>query len=258
MPSKPAILAEREGAVLRLTINRPPLNILDLETIRELSNSLNSLAEVKDTALRLVEIRGQGSKAFAAGTDIRDHFPGRVEGMLPEFHGLIRLLLKIEVLTLAIVDGYCLGGGMELAMACDFVIASSEARFGQPEIKLGAFPPAATVLLPHLIPEKRAAEIILTGEPVTAREAARLGLVNRVVARSRLEGEVRRFSASLLAHSPSVTRLALKSVRMARQRGFEAALRECERLYLEDLVNLPDYPEGHQAFLDKRPPRWSS
>lgn len=248
------IVAERQGTVARLLINRPPLNILDLETLRELSAKLG--AALGEAGVRLVEIRGAGEKAFSAGTDIRDHLPERAPGMLREFHALIRALLYAASPTLAVVRGHCLGGGMELALACDFILASTDARFGQPEIKVGAFPPAAAVLLPRLIPEKKASEIILTGEPISAQEAWQLGLVNRVVEVGDLEGEVQKFLSALLTHSSKVAALARKAVRLGSCQAFESALRESERIYLEELLSTEDALEGLRAYLEKRPPEW--
>jgi enoyl-CoA hydratase/carnithine racemase len=145
---------------------------------------------------------------------------------------------------------------MELALACDFILTSSNARFALPEINVGAFPPVAAILLPWLIPEKMALEIILTGEPVTAEEAFRLGLVNRIAPDAALEDEVRKFSDTLLARSSGVLSLARKAARLGSRQAFEAAIRESERIYLEELLRAEDAREGVQAFLEKRSPRW--
>ncbi len=240
----------------RLVINRPPLNILDLETIRQMRAEME--AAVGTTGVRLIEIRGAGAKAFSAGTDIRDHFPHRAPEMLREFHALIRAVLYAPCPVLAVVRGHCLGGGAELALACDFIVASADARFGQPEIKLGAFPPVAAALLPRLIAEKRALEIIMTGEALTAAEACRLGLVNRVAPAGGLEKEVKRFSSGVLNKSSRVLALARKAARLGSRECFESALRQSERIYLEELLPSEDAVEGLRAFLEKRPPNWKS
>jgi cyclohexa-1,5-dienecarbonyl-CoA hydratase len=250
------IFAERSDAVARLVINRPPLNILDLDAIRELNSRLT--AAFKEEGVRLVQIRGASEKAFSAGVDVRDHLPDRAPEMLREFHTLVRAVLYAPCPVLAVVRGHCLGGGMELAMSCDFVVASDDACFGQPEIKVGAFPPVAAVLLSRLIPERKALEMILTGEPIAAEQAQRLGLVNRVVSSAELEGEVERFSGLLLAQSAQVTTLARKAARLAPQATLESALRESERIYLEHLLSTEDASEGLRAFLEKRPPVWTN
>ncbi len=248
------IVVERQASVARLTINRPPLNILDLATLREMRRKLE--AAIGEPGVRLIEMRGSGRKAFCAGTDIRDHFPERAPEMLREFHAVVRAVLYAPCPTLAVVRGYCFGGGMELALACDFILASKDARFGQPEIKLGSFPPVATALLPRLIAEKKALEIILTGETFDAAEAYRLGLVNRVVAANQLQKEVKKFTDNLLAKSPQVLALARKATRLGSREGFESALRESERIYLEELLATEDALEGLRAFLEKRAPVW--
>ncbi len=252
----PQILTEHRGAVARLVINRPPLNILNLPALREFRAVLDCVLNNSD--VRLIELTGAGEKAFCAGTDIRDHVRDRAPELLREFHALIRAVLGARCPTVAVVRGHCLGGGMELAMACDFILASSSARFGQPEIKVGAIPPAAAVLLPALIPEKRALEMILTGEPISGEAAFRLGLVNRVVPDAELEHAAQEFAAALLAQSPTVLQLARKTVRLESRHAFEAALRETERIYLEELLPTEDAAEGIQSFLEKRPPKWKA
>jgi cyclohexa-1,5-dienecarbonyl-CoA hydratase len=250
------ILVERRGRVTRLLINRPPLNILDIATLRELHAALDSA--LNDPEVRVVEFSGAGEKAFSAGTEIRDHVPECAPEMLREFHALVRAVIASHYPTVAVVRGHCLGGGMELALACDFILASSSARFGQPEIKVGAFPPVAAILLPKMIPEKRALEMILTGEPVTAEEAFRLGLVNRVASEAALDDEVQKFSGQLLGQSPAILALARRTARLESRRAFEAALRETERIYLEELLHTEDAVEGIHAFLEKRPPKWKA
>ncbi|MGH7870536.1 MAG: enoyl-CoA hydratase/isomerase family protein [Candidatus Dormibacteraceae bacterium] len=176
--------------------------------------------------------------------------------MLNEFHALIRSVLRAPCPMVAIVRGNCLGGGMELALACDFILAAEDASFGLPEIRVGAFPPVASVLLPRLIPEKKALEMILTGEGIGAPEAARLGLVNLVARGDDFDAEVARFEEKLLARSPAVMAMALRAVRMRRLEGFEPALRETERIYLHELLPTKDATEGLQAFVEQRSPRW--
>lgn len=253
-----AVSVEHKHRVASLTIQRPPLNVLDTATIRELRERMVDLwgDKAESSAVRLVEIRGSGDRAFSAGVEIRDHFPARAAEMLNEFHALIRSVLRAPCPVAAIVRGYCLGGGMELALACDFILAAEGASFGQPEIRVGAFPTVASVLLPRLIPEKKAVEMILTGEGMSAQEAARFGLVNRLARADEFDAEVTRFEEALLARSTTVMALALRAVRMRRLEGFAAALRETERIYLQELLPTKDATEGLQAFVEKRAPRW--
>ena len=247
-----SVIVERERSVARLVLNRPPLNLLDLETIHQLNVELGEV--LSDDSVRLIEI--QGTESFSAGVEIRDHFPDRAPQMLREFHALIRAVLYARCPTLAVVCGHCLGGGLELAMACDFIIASDGARFAQPEIKVGCFPPVAAVLLPRLIPEKKALEMILTAQAIGAEEAYRWGLVSRVAPAAALERVANEFSNALLAQSPQVLALARKAARLGSRETFESVLRESERIYVEELLPAADVSEGLRAFLEKRPPHW--
>jgi len=247
------ILAEINGDTALLTINRPPLNILDLATIRLLRSRLEEL--LNSTVVSVVEIHGTDS-VFSAGVEVRDHFPERAPEMLREFHALIRSVLYAPVPVIAVVRGHCLGGGMELALASDFVVAAEQASFGQPEIRAGCFAPVASVLLPLLLPGKKALELLLTGEAISGAEAERLGLVNRVAPVSALDDAVADLRSKLLAQSPAVLALARKAARLGSRASFESALREAERIYLDELLTTDDAVEGLQAFVDKRKPEW--
>src|SRR4029079_3095675 len=176
--------------------------------------------------------------------------------MLDSFHAIFRSLEQIARPTIAIVDGAALGGGCELVAACDIVIASERARFGQPEIKLGVFPPVAAVLLPRVIGEKRARELILTGELIEAPEAARLGLVNYLLPRSELEHK----AAELLSRFRSLASAPLaftkQAIDLGRGCSLDSALKEVEDLYLNELMKTHDAPEGIKAFTEKRKPEW--
>lgn len=248
-----SVQTEARNGVARLIINKPPLNILDLDSIRRLRESLQRAADIG--GVRVLEIHG-GASAFCAGVEIRDHFPDRAPAMLGEFHALIRSVLYARVPVIAVVRGHCLGGGMELAMAADFVLAAADASFGQPEIGVGCFAPVGSVLLPRLVPEKKALELLLTGTSIGAAEAERLGLINRVAAASGVEEELNRFRSQLLSQSPAVLALARKAARLESRASFEAALRESERIYLDELLATEDAVEGLQAFLNKRQPEW--
>lgn len=249
----PAVRAERRGDTICLTIDKPPFNILDLEAIGQLSRALEEA--LSDPAIRLLEIHGS-AKAFCAGVEIRDHFPDHAAAMLGEFHALIRTVLYARVPVIAVVQGFCLGGGMELALASDFVVAANDATLGQPEIRVGCFAPVAAVLLPCLIPEKKALELLLTAKTVSGTEAERLGLVNRAAPASELDGALDSLRRELLNKSPAVLALARKAARLNSRAGFEAALREAERIYMDELLKTADATEGLQAFLEKREPKW--
>ncbi len=249
------VLLHRDGRVATLTVNRPPLNILDLETLGALGEAARGLAGGTD--LGLVVVRGAGPKAFSAGVSVADHTPDKVADMLALFHGALQSLAALEVPTLAAVHGHCLGGGMELAAACDFVLASEEARFGQPEIELGCYPPYAAALYPARLGRARALDLILTGRTLAAAEALALGFVTWLAPAGELEARLAEVAATLTAKSSAVARLAKRGVDAGTTRPFGAALAENERLYLEELCATEDMHEGLAAFGEKRRPQWN-
>ena len=235
-----------------ITLDRPPLNILDIPMMRSLDAALARALPQSD----FVVFQGAGAKAFSAGADVGDHTPKRVAKMLSAFHALFRRLAAAKCLTIAAVHGHCLGGGMELAAFCDFVLATESAQFGQPEIKLGCYPPVAMVILPHLIGMRAAAHLILTGREVSAGEAHRLGIVTRVVADDQLTTAVAALLEELRTLSPSVLHLTRKTLRQLHARDFLKQLKEAERVYLSELMRTHDAQEGIRAFLEKRKPVW--
>jgi len=176
--------------------------------------------------------------------------------MLDSFHNIFRTLEQLAKPTIAVVDGPALGGGCELVAACDIVIASERALFGQPEIKLGVFPPVAAVLLPLVIGDKAAREMILTGESIDAKEAARLGLCNHVVAVEELENKVNQILTKIRELSGAAVEFARRSIDEGRGRSLDSILRQLEDVYLHELMKSPDAIEGVKAFLEKRKPVW--
>ena len=253
--------AYRETIQLRLehrtawiTLDRPPVNVLNTAMMESLDAALERALPKSD----IVIFRGAGEKAFCAGADVADHTPKRVGKMLAAFHAVFRRLAAAECLTIAAVHGYCLGGGMELATSCDFVLATDSAEFGQPEIKLGCFPPVALVSLPRLIGMQAAAHLILTGRQITAAEAHRLGMVSRVVPDSELPTAVDALLDELRRLSPHVLGLTRKTLARLHAPDFLAQLDEVERLYLSELIRTRDAREGAQAFLEKRKPVWKA
>src|SRR5436190_16835313 len=180
MPEFEHIKFQIDDRVARIAFARPPLNIFNIAMMREIGSALGSCAAQTDLVAILFEA-AEGTRAFSAGVSVEEHVPETVGEMLDSFHGIFRQLAKISLPAVALVDGAALGGGCELVAACDIVIAGERAKFGQPEIKLGVFPPVAAVLLPRIIGEKKAREMILTGETIDATEALRLGFANYVV-----------------------------------------------------------------------------
>jgi cyclohexa-1,5-dienecarbonyl-CoA hydratase len=244
------VRVEEAGGALVVSLHRPPLNVLDLPTIRALHAALAPLPARPD--VKVLVLRSDLDRAFSAGVDVRDHFRERAPEMLDTFHAVFRLMDSLPQVTLAAVDGPCLGGGCELAAFCDVVLATPRATFGQPEIDVGCFPPVAAVLLPRLV-GRAAFEMVLTGAPVSAQEAERIGLVTRVV--GDVDGETRRWVERLSAKSGVALAAARKALRQAAG-DFDRALAGAERIYREELLPAEDAEEGIRAFLEKRPPRW--
>lgn len=249
---EPTVHLQIENRVARLTLNRPPLNILDIAMMGELERALKQAVPRCD----FLVFQGAGPKGFSAGAEIADHEPKRVGKMLKAFHGIFRRLAATDCITMAAVHGVCLGGGMELATFCDFLITTGSAQFGQPEIKLGCFPPVAMLTLPELIGMRAATDLILTGRQFGAPEAQLLGFVARVVPDDKLEEATAELLKDLQSLSPAVLRLTRRTLWRAHAADFSKRLGAMERLYLTKLVKMSDAREGIRAFLEKRPPSW--
>jgi len=245
---------ERPGdGVARLVLNRPPLNVLHIPMLQELDEVLTELAA--DPELKLLVMTGEG-KAFCVGVDVADHTADRVELMIEAFHGVIRKLLLLEVPVVAAVNGAALGGGCELLLACDLVIASEKAKLGQPEIRLGVFPPVAAALMPRLIGRQRALDLVLTGRVIGAAEAREMGLVGRVVPVEGFDEAIAEYVGSLSSLSRPVLRLTKRTVVEGMAESLWDAFDRAEKRYLHELMELDDAHEGLAAFLEKREPVW--
>ena len=244
-----------EDRAARITFARPPLNIFNIAMMREINEALSQCAQQRELVAIVFEAAAE-CNAFSAGVAVEEHVEETIFQMLDSFHAIFRNLEQIARPTIAVVDGAALGGGCELVAACDFVIASERARFGQPEIKLGVFPPVAAVLLPRVIGDKRARELILTGELIEAEEAARLGLVNYLLPGNELEQK----ASELLARFRNLSAVALEltkgAIDLGRGRSLDSALKEVEDLYLNELMKTHDATEGINAFIEKRKPEW--
>src|SRR5260370_32012659 len=223
--------------------------------MREIADALSECAPRRDLAA-IVFAAAADARAFSAGVAVEDHMPETVFQMLEAFHAIFRGLRQIAKPVIAVVDGRGLGGGCELVAACDIVIASERAHFGQAEIKVGVFPPVAAILLPRVIGEKRARELILTGDLIDAAEALRLGLVNYVLASAELEQKTENILTKLRELSGSSLTMTRAALHLAAQSDFHAPLAEVANLYLHDLMKTEDAQEGSRAFMEKRKPEW--
>ena len=238
----------------RITLDDPPLNILDIEMLAELREALG---RVKDDRHALI-IDAAGEKAFSAGASVQDHLGDRVETMLGSCHDGFRALARLELVTVALVRGAALGGGCELALACDFVLASERARFSQPENNLGVFPPVAAYQLSRQMAPRKGLELLVTGEAIDAATAERHGLVNAVFPVEDFDSRAAEWLQRLYRQSASSVRFAKKAFRLAQSEDFDELLARVERLYLDELMRTSDANEGLNAFIEKRKPEWKN
>ena len=238
----------------RIRLADPPLHILDIGMLSDLRSALSELKNDRHCLI----IDATGEKAFSAGASVQDHIGDRVVTMLGLFHDCFRTLARLDMVTVGLVRGAALGGGCELALACDFILASDRAKFGQPEINLGVFPPVAAYQLSRQIAPRKGLELLLTGEPIDARTAESLGLVNAVFPVAEFEARSAEWLEKLFRQSASSLRYAKKAFRLAAVADFEERLAAVERLYLEELMKTADANEGLNAFIEKRKAAWKN
>ena len=246
---------DEDGRMARVFLAAPKANILDAQMVTELDAIFESLERERE--LRAIVIEGEGPH-FSFGASVEEHLPGQIAGALSRLGGLLRRVAAAPAPTIAAVRGQCLGGGFELALACDIVIAEENASLGAPEIKLGVFPPAASVLLPIRTGVAVASAMILTGESWTGMRALQQGLVTRVVPEGGLRPGVAAYVEDHFAsRSPAALRHATRVVRRAVVRALHDELPQVDRLYLDELMAEPDAEEGIRAFLERRTPGWA-
>jgi cyclohexa-1,5-dienecarbonyl-CoA hydratase len=244
-----------EDRVGRIALARPPLNVFNIAMMREIGAALNECLGMREMVAIVFESAPE-SRAFSAGVAIEEHVEETIYQMLESFHAIFRTLEQVAKPTIAVVDGAALGGGCELVAGCDIVIASDRSRFGQPEIKLGVFPPVAAVLLPRIIGDKRARELMLTGELIDATEALRLGLINYALPQAQLAGKTDEILGKLRELSAPALEATRRAIALSRGASFADALTRVENLYLDELMKTQDAREGVQAFMEKRKPVW--
>jgi len=252
---KARLVWKHKDRVARIVMSAPKANILDRAMISDLS-ALFDLCLAHE--LNVIVLTCDGP-SFSYGASVEEHLPDKIENTLTHLHGLLRQVVNMPAPVVCAVRGQCLGGGLELALACDLIFASSTAQFGCPEVKLGVFAPAASALLPHRIGVSRSTQMLLSGNSITAEEAKSNGLVAHVVPDNKFEEQLEDWIVQdFLPRSPSALRYASAAARANIRAALHHELSHLEELYLRGLMSHPDAEEGIRSFLEKRKPRWST
>ena len=250
------ILYEVDGPLALITINRPDRhNAISLATLAELQAAVAAAAA--DDNVRVIALTGAGGRAFASGSDLAEVLDRDLKKALePIVQGLAEQLERTPKVTIAAIDGICMGGGLEIALGCDLRVATHHSRFGTPEGKLGIIPGGgATQRLPRVVGRGWGMEMLLMGEPINADRAYHIGLVTRLVAPDELLPEVRRMAAHLASFAPLVPRFMKAMVHFGMEASLVAGL-ALEKFAQGALCETQDKTEGITAFLEKRPPKW--
>jgi cyclohexa-1,5-dienecarbonyl-CoA hydratase len=250
------ITMEKQAGIARLTLNRPPANVMNYEMLVEMNEALGEIS--KDPSVMVLLVRGSGNRAFSAGVEVKDHLGERMPLTIREFGKVFYGLRNLGKPSIAVVNGVALGGGCELVAGCDMAICSDKAQLGQPEIKLGGLAPVAAALFPRIMGAKKAFELIMVGDNVTAADAEKIGLVNRVVPEAELDATAEAVAKKFLG-------LSGIGVRLCREALFEAADSSEWKDAMKKGVDLgiktwetEDAAEGLNSFLQKRAPVWKN
>jgi len=244
-----------ENQVVRITLNSPKGNILDADMMNNLQIALNSLKEQRQ--IKLIQFIGEGNH-FSFGASVEEHTKENAPQMLKQFHQLFYTLVDLAIPTMALVSGQCLGGGCELALICNFVFVDKTAKLGQPEIFLGVFPPPASLILPMIIGQSIADELLLTGKVITAEEAVKIGIAIKLFEDkdTMISSSDEWVKSNILPKSASSLRYAVRAGRKVFNETISNELKALEKMYIKDLMNTEDANEGINSFLDKRKPKW--
>jgi cyclohexa-1,5-dienecarbonyl-CoA hydratase len=244
-----------DGPVARLTLQRPEHNLLNEQMLRELADGIGMVSENGGVKLIVLDA---GGKVFCAGVDIGEYTGERAFSMLDAFHAACIAMVEAPQPVIVVVDGAAIGGGAELVAYGDLVVATPRARFALPEITIGMFPPLASTMFPHIVGPKRALELVLTGEAISAERARDLGLVNRLVPEAQLQAAVNELVAKITAQSGAVLGMAKKAVLAGMGMSLRDSLRNSMNIFLNELYRLEDSQEGLRALLEKRKPQWKN
>ena len=244
-----------EGEVAWLTLDRPDHNLLNERMLSELAGGINALGEQSDIKLIVLD---SAAKTFCGGIELGEYTQRRVFQLLDSFHAAFLAMLDTSKPLLVVVNGPAFGGGAELAALGDLVIATPRARFAQPEIKLGAFPPLSAAILPYLLGPKMALELVLTGETISAERALDIGLVNWLVPESELQAKVSEVIGKVTSQSGPVLSMAKKAIMASLGLPLRDGVRNSMKVFLNELGELEDSQEGLRALVEKRAPNWKN
>ncbi len=243
------------AGVARMTLNRPDHNLLNETMLREMADGITHAGELAEVKVIVVD---SAFKVFCGGIDVGEYTSQRVFQMLDAFHAVFMGLLETSKPVICVVNGPAIGGGAELAAFGDLVIATPRARFAQPEITIGVFPPLASTILPFLVGPKVALELVLLGDPVTAEKALELGIINRLVPEAQLESTVNDLIARVTGHSGPVLTMAKKAILGGMGLSLRDGLKNSMNIFLNELYRLEDSQEGVRALVEKRKPNWKN
>lgn len=250
------IILEKQDGIGKLTLNRPPVNIMNYEMLVEMNQALDDLA--KDDSVRVVLVRGSGNRAFSAGVEVKDHLGERMPLTIREFGKVFQALRSLGKPSIAVVNGVALGGGCEVVAGCDMAISSDKAQFGQPEIKLGGLAPVAAALFPRIMGERKAFELVMLGDNITASDAAKVALVNKVVPDADLDKEAEVLAKKFIAMSGIGVKLCRDALYQAADSPrWEHAMQKAVDLGIKTWET-EDAAEGLNSFLQKRAPVWKN
>mgnify|MGYP001825680737 CR=1 FL=1 len=255
MAENKTIKLETSDGVAAITLARPKHNVFNIDMMQEFCSVLEDVS--RDTSLKCVVIYGEGA-SWCAGVDVGDHKPDMAPDMIATFNRSLTLIGNLEVPSVAAVHGNCLGGGMEYAIACDLVIASKQAKFGQPEVKLGFLPPYAAIRLPLLVGPAKAIEICTSGKIYSADEACAMGFVSQTVEDDVFTESVVRLIHEIQASSPLILRLNKRAVNQHLGMNVNDALEGVSDLFLNTLMKTEDTLEGIASLYEKRKPDWKN
>jgi cyclohexa-1,5-dienecarbonyl-CoA hydratase len=244
-----------EDSVARMTLNRPEHNLLNEPMLREMADAIDLVGQKE--AIKLI-VLDSACKAFCGGIEVGEYTSQRVFQMLDAFHSAFSGILETAKPVVCVVNGPAIGGGAELAAFGDLVIATPKARFAQPEISIGVFPPLASTILPYLVGPKTALELVLTGEPVSAERALEMGLINRLVPEADLEKSVNDLILRITGHSGPVLTMAKKAILGGMGLSLKDGLKQSMNIFLNELYRLEDSQEGLHALVEKRKPNWKN